>query len=223
MPQTAENYIAVIRKRVALNYWLYLPKDLAPGARYPFILFLHGAGERGDDLELVKKHGIPKLVEQQTDFPFITAAPQCPSETTWPFQLDALNALVEHIQATLPVDPARCYLTGLSMGGFGSWALGAEYPERWAAVAPICGGGNWLNGFPERVQRLAGVPVWAFHGAQDTVVPLEQSQQLVDILVNLGADAKLTVYPDAGHDSWTATYANPALYNWLLSHRKTLG
>jgi len=221
MPQTAELFSAQVTKQVGLKYWLYTPGELYPNTLYPFILFLHGAGERGDDLELVKRHGIPHLVEQRPDFPFITAAPQCPLDTSWPFQLDALVALLDHLMGALPIDPARCYLTGLSMGGFGSWALGAECPERWAAIAPVCGGGSWLNGFPERAKRLVGVPIWAFHGAKDPLVPLAESQQLVDILTKLGADAKLTIYPEAGHDSWTETYLNPQLYSWFLSHIKS--
>lgn len=221
VPQTAEHLATVITKQVALDYWLHIPPPADTCTRFPFILFLHGAGERGSDLDLVKLHGIPKVVEQQPDFPFVTIAPQCPLETSWPFQLDALMALVDHALVSLPIDPGRCYLTGMSMGGYGSWALGAECPERWAAIAPICGGGSWLNGFPERAKRLSGVPVWAFHGARDPLVPLAESQRLVDLLKGVGADVKFTVYPDTGHDAWSETYANPELYRWFLAHHNS--
>jgi predicted peptidase len=207
-----------VAREVTSHFWLHLPIAAQMGKPCPLILFLHGAGERGDNLEQVKVHGIPKIVEQQPDFPFITIAPQCPVDSSWPFELDVLQALLDHAVANLPVDPARCYLTGLSMGGYGTWALAAQCPERWAAIAPICGGGSWLYGFPQRVMRLVGLPVWAFHGARDPIVPLAESQRLVDALVTNGGDAKLTIYPEAGHDSWSETYANPELYQWFLAH-----
>jgi len=219
MPQTAQLMEQVVTKKVSLQYWLHVPEGDVTTGGYPLILFLHGAGERGSDLDLLKVNGIPKIVEEQPDFGFVTLAPQCPVDTTWPYQLDALQALMDTALASLPVDPSRCYLTGLSMGGYGSWALGAECPHRWAAIAPICGGGRWLNGFPKRAERLVNVPIWAFHGAKDPVVPLAESQQLVELLAARGADVKLTIYPEAGHDSWTETYANPDLYSWFLAHR----
>ena len=220
MSQTAQYLERQIVKNIAFHYWLHLPIAAQLGTPCPLILFLHGAGERGDNLEQVKVHGIPKVVEQQPDFPFITIAPQCPLDSSWPFELDALQALLGDALANLPVDPARCYLTGLSMGGYGTWALAAQCPERWAAIAPICGGGSWLNGFPQRVVRLVNLPVWAFHGARDPVVPLAESQRLVDALTANGGDAKLTIYPEAGHDSWSETYANPELYGWFLTHHR---
>ena len=220
MSQTAQYLERQIVKKIALRYWLHLPIAAQLGTPCPLILFLHGAGERGDNLEQVKVHGIPKIVEQQADFPFITIAPQCSLESSWPFELDTLQALLDDALANLPVDTARCYLTGLSMGGYGTWALAAHCPERWAAIAPICGGGSWLNGFPQRVARLVNLPVWAFHGAKDTVVPQAESQQLVDALIANGGDAKLTIYPEAGHDSWSETYANPELYRWFLAHHR---
>lgn len=220
MSQTAQYLERQIVKNIAFHYWLHLPIAAQLGTPCPLILFLHGAGERGDNLEQVKVHGIPKVVEQQPDFPFITIAPQCPLDSSWPFELDALQALLDDALTNLPVDPARCYLTGLSMGGYGTWALAAQCPERWAAIAPICGGGSWLNGFPQRVVRLVNLPVWAFHGARDPIVPLAESQRLVDALTANGGDAKLTIYPEAGHDSWSETYANPELYGWFLTHHR---
>lgn len=220
MSQTAQYLERQIVKNIAFHYWLHLPIAAQLGTPCPLILFLHGAGERGDNLEQVKVHGIPKVVEQQPDFPFITIAPQCPLDSSWPFELDALQALLDDALTNLPVDPARCYLTGLSMGGYGTWALAAQCPERWAAIAPICGGGSWLNGFPQRVVRLVNLPVWAFHGARDPIVPLAESQRLVDALTANGGDAKLTIYPEAGHDSWSETYANPELYGCFLTHHR---
>lgn len=206
-----------ITKHVALDYLLHVPKAYAQddATAWPLILFLHGAGERGSDLELVKKHGIPRIVEEQADFPFITVSPQCPLELDWTWQTDALLALLDDITQAYRVDPARIYLTGLSMGGFGTWALAQVAPERFAAIAPICGGGN-----RRRARRLVGIPTWVFHGAKDDVVPLKASEEMVEALKNAGGDVTFTVYPEAKHDSWTETYANPELYRWFLSHRK---
>ncbi|MBM4033716.1 MAG: phospholipase [Planctomycetes bacterium] len=212
--QEARSFAAAVTKKVACRYLLYLPKGYEKGRkRWPLLLFLHGAGERGKDLELVKKHGPPRLIAEGHDFPFIVVSPQCPANQWW--SNDVLAALLDDIVANCRVDERRVYLTGLSMGGYGAWALACERPERFAAVAPICGGGNRLL-----AHALKHVPVWAFHGAKDDVVPLAESEKMANAVKASGGKAKLTVYPDAGHDSWTATYANPELYKWLLKHRR---
>lgn len=201
------------RVQVRLGYLLYLPRDYDKEKSWPLMLFLHGAGERGDDLELVKKHGPPKLIAAGKDFPFIVVSPQCPKGRWWePMEL---VALLDEISGKYKVDPDRIYVTGLSMGGFGSWRLAAYAPERLAAIAPICGGGEtyWTKEF-------AHLPVWAFHGAKDTGVPLERSQAMVDALKRSGGEPKFTIYPDAGHDSWTAAYDDPELYKWLLAQKR---
>jgi predicted peptidase len=198
------------------EYLLYLPKDYAQKSqKWPLMLFLHGAGERGNDLNLVKKHGPPKLVGQGKDLPFIIVSPQCPSGQWWLEKVDVLLALLDEIQSTYPVDPNRVYLTGLSMGGYGTWTLACQHPDRFAAIVPICGGGQSFM-----ADRLKNVPVWAFHGAKDPTVPLRETQQMVDAVTKSGGQARLTVYPEAGHDSWTVTYENPELYQWLLSHKR---
>jgi predicted peptidase len=206
-------------QRVALDYLLHLPPAYSRRKQYPLILFLHGSGERGSDVNAIKKHGIPKMVEQQPDFPFITLAPQCPANSTWIMQHDALLLLLDQVMAKQPVDPKRVYLTGLSMGGYGGWFLGSEHPERFAAVVPICGGYDDMLGYPERVAGLRYTPVWAFHGAKDKLVPLSETTTLVRALRKAGGKVKLTVYRDAGHDAWTRTYADPRLYRWLLQHK----
>ena len=131
----------------------------------------------------------------------------------------ALESILEFVLSHENVDSRRVYLTGLSMGGYGSWYLGALWPERFAAVAPICGGGVMFHGFPPRVQRLRDTPVWAFHGAKDDVVPLAESERLVEALREYGGTVSLTVYPNAAHNSWTETYNNPELYAWFLRHK----
>jgi len=215
--QSEKRFEKQITKTVGLRYLLYLPKGYGEKKeqKWPLMLFLHGAGERGSNIEIVKKHGPPKLVEQGRDFPFIIVSPQCPSEAWWTEKTDTLMALLDEIESKYAVDSNRVYLTGLSMGGFGSWTLGCRHPERFAAVAPICGGGEWyLAG------RLKDVPVWVFHGGKDSTVPLRESEDMVAALRRARGDVQFTVYPDANHDSWTETYNNPKLYEWFLSHRK---
>jgi predicted peptidase len=214
--QHPQSFEKTITKNLRCDYLMFLPEGYSknkPG--WPLILFLHGAGERGSNLDKVKVHGPPKIVEKRKDFPFIVVSPQCPEDDWWTDKVEVLINLLNDIIARYNVDTERIYLTGLSMGGYGSWALAAEYPERFAAVAPICGGGNRIMAF-----RLKDVPVWAFHGAKDNVVPLKQSEEMVNAIKARGGDAKLTVYPDAGHDSWTETYNNKELYDWFLKHRK---
>ena len=202
-----------------IDYLLYLPKDYGIGESgaklWPLILFLHGRGERGSDLQLVKKHGIPRIIDEEPDFPFIAVSPQCPLDSWWGSQVEVLKALLDSVLAKYAVDPDRVYLTGLSMGGYGAWALGIQHPEMFAAVVPICGGGE-----PDAVCALKNVPVWAFHGDADTVVKISESEQMVEALQACGGDVNFTVYPGVEHDSWTQTYANPGLYEWFLSHSR---
>jgi predicted peptidase len=214
--QEAHVFEGEITKMARLAYLLHLPAGyVADGAGYPLILFLHGAGERGDDINDVKKHGIPKIAGTQEDFQFIAVSPQCAARSWWTNEVEALEALLADVIATHNVDESRVYLTGLSMGGYGSWSLAIRSPDAFAAVAPICGGGE-----PGKVGAIKDVPVWNFHGTKDSVVDPEQSQAMVDALEAAGGDVKYTVYPDADHDSWTITYDNPELYAWFLSHRK---
>jgi predicted peptidase len=198
---------------MTMDYLLFLPQDYEKKDSWPLMLFLHGAGERGDDLELVKKHGPPKIVETKKDFPFILVSPQCKPKRRW--EPSGLTALLDEAVAKYKVDKDRIYVTGLSMGGFGTWSLAADTPDRFAAIVPICGGGEayWTR-------QLVNLPVWVFHGGKDSVVPLERSEAMVEALKKRGGNVKLTVYPDAGHDSWTETYDNPELYEWLLQQKR---
>ena len=212
-PQVFEK---TITKTLSCKYLLFLPDGFSKKKQgWPMILFLHGAGERGSDLKKVKKHGPPKIVEKRKDFPFIVVSPQCPKDDWWTDKVEVLTHLLDDIVAKYDVDTERIYLTGLSMGGYGTWTLAAAYPDRFAAIAPICGGGKRVMAL-----RLKDIPVWAFHGAKDRVVPLKESEEMVNAIKARGGDARLTVYPDAGHDSWTVTYNNKELYDWFLKHRK---
>jgi predicted peptidase len=212
--QHPQSFEKEITKIISGNYLLYLPQEYETNKKIlPLMLFLHGAGERGNDLELVKKHGPPKRVEGGKDFPFIIVSPQCPQNQWW--SIEFLNTLLDEVISKYRVDEDRIYVTGLSMGGFGTWHLATEYPHRFAAIAPICGGGS-----PYDVCKIKHLPVWVFHGAKDETVPLNKSEEMVNALKNCGGDVKFTVYPLAAHDSWTETYNNPQLYDWFLQHQR---
>jgi len=214
--QAASSFSRKVELTLALDYLIALPEGYATdeSKTSPLLVFLHGAGERGADLEKVKIHGPPKMISAGESLPFIVVSPQCPEGEWWTEQ--PVLELIDHIEATHRVDPERIYLTGLSMGGYGTWHFASEAPYRFAAIAPICGGGT-----PYKMRWIRHLPVWAFHGARDVAVPLEESTRLVDALKKRGnTRARVTVYPEAGHDSWTESYANPELYDWLLSHRR---
>jgi predicted peptidase len=212
--QQEKQFERKVEVSVKLRYLLYLPKDYGIDVRdWPLVLFLHGAGESGSDLQKVKIHGPPKLIEAGKDFPFIVVSPQSPGRG---WDAAALNALLDEVIASHKVDRDRIYVTGLSMGGYGTWSLAMAYPEKFAAIAPICGGGN-----PAEARKIRDLPVWVFHGAKDTGVPPVRSEEMVQALKEAGAkQVKYTLYPDAGHDSWTETYNNPDVYEWLLSHKR---
>lgn len=219
--QTAQKFSVERQQLLAADYLLFLPDGYGTNAtkRWPLILFLHGSGERGTNLSLVTKHGPPKLDTTQTNFPFIVVSPQCPEGKIW--SNDLLLALLDDIQNRYAVDPHRVYLTGISMGGFGTWSLGLSHPERFAAIAPICGGGDFITPYLADKSQLRQLAVWAFHGGKDPVVPLEESQRMVNFLKKLKvSEVQLTVYPEAGHDSWTQAYADSELFAWFLKHSR---
>ncbi len=214
--QHTQTFEKTVTKTLSCNYLLFLPENYGEQEKdWPLMLFLHGAGERGYDLQKVKVHGPPKIVEKQKDFPFIVVSPQCPGGVWWDEKLDVLTNLLDDIVAKYDVDEERVYLTGLSMGGYGTWALASRYPDRFAAIAPICGGGTHIMAL-----GLNKVPIWAFHGAKDQRVPVGESERMVETINARGGNAKLTIYLDAGHDSWTESYENQELYDWLLEHRR---
>jgi dienelactone hydrolase len=207
--QTDESFL------LETKYLLYLPEGYATDTttRWPLLIFLHGSGESGDDLKKVKVHGPPKLIEQARKFPFIVVSPQAPPQTGW--RTEVLKAMLDDLRKKYRVDNAKLYMTGLSMGGYGTWNFATKYPDELAAIAPVCGGGD-----PGEAWKMRRIPVWCFHGAKDNVVPPAQSQRMVDALKEYKADVRFTLYPDADHNSWDATYSNDSLYTWLLSHSK---
>ena len=226
--QTEQLFEKKVTHLVKAKYLLFLPDGYAQSGtrkaaekKWPLLLFLHGIGERGNDPWKVKVHGPPKVAEKTADFPFIVVSPQCPNGEWW--SNEVLDALLDEVIAKYKVDTNRVYLTGLSMGGFGAWNLALAYPERFAAVAPLCGGGNpYLpHGYDaQRKAALLSLPFWAFHGDKDTSVALDESERMVSALKKFGCDVKLTVYPGVGHDCWTQTYSKPELYQWILEHER---
>lgn len=207
--QTDESFV------MEMKYLLYLPDGYATDTlqKWPLMIFLHGSGESGTELAKVKVHGPPKLIEQGKKFPFIVVSPQAPPQTGW--QVEVLKSMLDDLKKKYRVDRDRIYLTGLSMGGYGTWNFSLKYPDELAAIAPVCGGGD-----AGEVWKLRHMPVWCFHGAKDDVVPPSESQKMVDGLKKYNSNVRFTLYPDANHNSWDTTYSNDSLYTWLLSQKK---
>ena len=202
------------RGGIVLGYLLYLPDGYDEGAEWPLVLFLHGSGERGDSLDLVALHGPPRLVREGHAFPFILASPQQPLGGRW--SADTLTVLLDDLMERYHVNEDRIYVTGLSMGGQGTYRLAEATPERFAAIAPVCGRIS-----PGDSERLRNLPTWIFHGMRDDVVPPQLSIDKFEAIRAAGnEEVGLTLYPDANHDSWTRTYENPDVYDWLLRHQR---
>ncbi len=201
--------------KTKINYLTFLPKNYSSkGDKVPLIVFLHGSGERGADLNKVKAWGPPAIVEKDPDFPFMVVSPQIPEGEWWDAYL--LKSMLDDVIKRHNVDTKRIYLTGISMGGYGAWDFAARYPDYFAAVAPICGGG---------IARLAGrlkdIPVWAFHGLKDDAVPETESARMVEALKAQGGNVKYTVLPEAGHiEAWVHAYGEAGLFEWFQQQRR---
>jgi predicted peptidase len=220
-----------------LNYRLLKPEGYDPASptAYPLVIFLHGAGERGDDNEAQLKHGAREFAKPETrkKHPCFLIAPQCPKSQSWAHVERKPNGIaisvskdptepaglvlqvLDATQKEFHIDPKQVYITGLSMGGFGTWDILARQPDRFAAAVPVCGGG-----LPDTAEKFAKVPIWVFHGAVDSVVKPQFSRDMVDALHKAGAKPGYTEYPGVGHDSWTWTYHNPDVLDWLFAQKK---
>jgi predicted peptidase len=205
------------------KYMLFVPEGYkADGEKaYPVILFLHGSGETGDDGKKQATVGLAPAIRNQEKagkhFPFFAVFPQSQKRTWGASSSDGERAIaiLDEVEKDYKIDPKRQYLTGLSMGGFGTWSFAAKYPERWAAIVPICGGGN-----PASVEKFKDVPCWVFHGEADPTVNIEKDREMVKALKEAGGKPKFTTYPGVKHDSWVKAYATPELYKWLLEQHK---
>jgi predicted peptidase len=214
-----------------LRYRLLRPPKVADGKKYPLVVFLHGAGERGSDNEKQLVHGVPQFVANLEKYPCILIAPQCPDGKKWvevdwsadshtqpkePGEVGRLTlALIEKSIKELPVDPKRVYITGLSMGGYGTWDLLARRPDLFAAAAPVCGGADEAT-----ATKIKDIPIWAFHGAKDTGVKPARSRNMIAALRKAGGKPNYTEYPDVGHNSWDNAYRDPELFKWLFAQKK---
>jgi predicted peptidase len=216
-----------------LPYRLLFPKETKPGEKYPLVLFFHGAGECGADNEKQLVHGMNDFASDEimAKYPAYVVAPQCPEgqqwvDTPWSADSHAMKEkptdslrqsleLVDALCEELPVDPERLYITGLSMGGFGAWDALQRQPKRFAAAVIVCGGGD-----PAYARQLKDVAIWAFHGDSDTAVKPKRSREMVEALKSAGGNPKYTEYQGIGHDSWTATYADPQVYAWLFAQKR---
>jgi len=210
---------------VEVEYLLYLPDTYGKDHRFkwPLIMFLHGYGERGNNLELLIKHPLPQTLELQTDFPFIVVSPQLSDRLgSWESEIESLKALLAQIQARYSVDPKRVYLTGLSIGGAGTWEFALRYPNRFAAIVPIAGFYRYHSReVPRDICDLRDLPIWVFHGAKDTSVPLYQEEILMEALKTCGSSVRFTVYEDTEHEgTWRRAYADPSLFEWMAAQRQ---
>lgn len=217
----------------ALPYRLLRPAKLKTGVKYPLVLFFHGAGERGDDNVKQLVHGMKEFVKDvnRTKHPCFVVAPQCPAGTWWSAPtrsklakpaarlhrpLESSMALLDSLEREFPIDAARIYVTGLSMGGYATWDLILHHPDRFAAAAPICGGGDVAQ-----AGKLAQLPIWAFHGEADKAVPVALTRGMIDAIRKAGGKPRYTEYAGVGHDSWTRTYADPKFIAWLFAQKKS--
>lgn len=200
-----------------LHYYLYFPPgyDDSEPKRYPLLLFLHGGGESGQNLEALKAGGPPKMLAEGREFPFLILAPQNPHEKQW-WNVRAVKQLLDSVVQANRVDPSRLYLTGLSRGGSASWEMAVQYPETFAALAVVCGMApvpyaSWID------KQLA---IWVFHGTDDKVIPFSESEAMVARLRELGYDVTFTPYEGVGHNAWERAYNTDGLFEWFTRHRR---
>ncbi len=196
-----------------LNYFLSLPK--VGVEKPPMIVFLHGAGERGTDLDKLYTHAIPRYIKEGMDIPAVVLCPQCPPNMVWNNLVYPLKKLIDEIAEKYNVNKDKISITGISMGGFGTWDMGLNFPEYFSAIAPVCGGGlSW------RCERLKNMPIWAFHGDIDPTVPLKNSVEMVDAVNSYGGNAKLTIFHNVDHFSWDNAYLETNVIEWLLDQER---
>lgn len=223
---------------VTYAYQVFVPEQWSPDENWPVIFFLHGAGERGADGHAQTTEGLPAVLREQPDFPAVVVMPQCRRRMWWgdPAMEAQAFAALEASMKEFEGDPDRVYLTGLSMGGYGTWAFGYKYPDKFAALVPVCGGVTTVRAFPappwhpaskapeepyaEAAKGIGRTPVWAFHGSRDRRVPVDESRRLTEALKAAGGNVRYTEYPGVPHNSWDKAYSEKELIPWMLSQRR---
>lgn len=200
-----------------MHYLVQLPRGYEDDTNrfWPLVFYLHGIGESGDDVEKVLRFGPPKLMAQGQDLPCIVISPQLPKGDFWVRESDALLNILDEVNKLYRVDQRKVNVTGNSLGAFGAIILVAQEPERFASLVPVCGGVDYLDSL-----RLRDVPIWAFHGEKDPIIPVEESQRLVRLVNQIGGKARLTIYPDMGHNCWNRAYNDPTLWDWILAQKR---
>jgi predicted peptidase len=200
-----------------IHYLIQLPKGYKEDTNrlWPMVFYLHGIGEWGDDMKKVLRFGPPRLVAQGRNLPCIVVSPQVPKGYFWFRESNAMIEILEEVTACYRVDKHRVHVTGNSMGAFGAILLAAREPKRFASLVPICGGVDYVDSL-----RLRDVPIWAFHGENDPIIPVQESRRLVDLVNQIGGKARLTVYPGVGHNCWDRAYDDPALWDWMLAQKR---
>ncbi len=199
-----------------MQYLLYLPEAYAaePEQEFPLLLFLHGGGESGNDLDRVKTHGPPSMIDQGLSFPFLVLTPQNPYPKKF-WNETALIALLDTVTEQYRVDRSRIWIAGMSRGGYGAWRMAIQYPDRFAALVAICG---------ETPDHYAGwlgdLPIWVFHGEEDRTIAIRESDEMVAALRKNGNPVRYTRYPGTGHNAWDQAFSDPALYEWLMAQKK---
>ncbi|MFS4469315.1 dienelactone hydrolase family protein [Maribacter sp. 2210JD10-5] len=199
-----------------LRYYLYFPKEYSSEntKEYGILLFLHGGGEAGSELNTLKSSGPPKMIADGHEFPFLILAPQNPNSKKW-WNTRAVKQLLDSVIADNRVDKERVYITGLSRGGGAAWEMAVQYPDTFAAMAVVCGMtplpyASWIN---------KEMPIWVFHGEQDESIPFSESETMVEKLEAMGYDVRFTRYPQTGHNSWTKAYKTDGLFDWFNEQR----
>jgi predicted peptidase len=190
---------------------IHIPQKVR--GKLPMILFLHGAGERGQDLAKVGRHGPLKFIADGGSIDAVVVAPQAPDNEAW--SVTRIDQVLQTVVEAYPVDTMRIVVTGLSMGGIGTWDAAVTFPNRFAAIAPICGVGNWLA-----APAIRDLPIWAFHGALDPVIPIERTSKMIAAILECGGSPRFTVDAAAFHDAWSKPYSDKEFYEWLLSHER---
>lgn len=207
---------------VNYDYLTYLPSDYQEDEfkNWPLIIFLHGASLRGNDLQKLNKFGIPKLIKEGREFDFIIISPQCPANKDWTTE-NWFPATYNEIREKFRIDTNRVYLTGLSLGGEGTWYISEQYPDIFAAISPVCGRVSHIPSILKESEEISSLPIWIFHGALDKVYSVKESDKMYSLLKDLNPNIRYTRYPDLGHGAThDTTYKDPELYNWFLSHYK---
>ncbi|UCC79018.1 MAG: dienelactone hydrolase family protein [Candidatus Zixiibacteriota bacterium] len=200
-------------RQVSANYLLYLPRNYSQKEKWPLILYLHGGRGRGDDLSLLDWYPLPKMLAQNDPYPFVALIPQCPAGKMWT-DTELLKALLDDIVMRYRVDSDRIYLVGYSMGGTGAWYMTYRYPEMFAAIAPISGNTN-----PWWASRMKDIPIWAFHGRKDKLVPVSETEEMAEAIRKEGGSIKVSIDPERGH-SPPSIAQHKELFEWLLMQKK---